>query len=369
MRVIQVTPTYLPAMGGVQNHVREVAPRLAAAGIEVTILTTDVTDTLPREEEVEGVRIVRVRAWPQGTDLYLAPALRKVIAGQGWDVVHVQGVHTLVPPMAMASALLAGRPYVISLHTGGHRSMIRTQLRDMQWIALRPLLRRAHRIIGVSRYEADHFRRLLRLPSGQFTVIPNGAGFAQQAPDGGDTGRSNGFAAPLLVSIGRLERYKGHHRVIQALPHLLARWPDAHLLVLGDGPYRADLMRIAVWSGVADRVEFRVIPPHHREEMAAALAGADVVALLSDYEAHPLAIMEALSVGRRVLVTDDTGLHDLVEDGLAAGIEPGSASSTIAAAIDGILGGSTIASAPVGLPTWDACAARLAEVYREAAGG
>lgn len=370
MRVLQVTPRYLPGIGGVENHVSEVAPRLVTAGMAVTVLTTDLAGTLPREEEVNGVRIIRVRAWPRSTDLYAAPGLARIISDQSWDMIHVQGVHTLVPPVAMIAALRSGCPYVLSLHTGGHRSMIRTQLRDLQWVALRPLLARARRIIGVSRFEARHFKRLLRLPAAQFAVVPNGAGFAGWEPAAGTMRDSSAAmslsSGPLLVSVGRLERFKGHHRVIEALPHLLSRWPGTRLLVLGEGPYRSQLERIAERLHVADRVDFRAIPSSDRAAMAAALARADLVALLSDYEAHPLAIMEALAVGRPVVVTDSTGLHDLVEDGLATGIPRGSRPAVVAAVIDEVLR-APVQARSVALPTWDQCVARLIEVYRLAA--
>lgn len=367
MRVVHVTPRYLPSIGGVENHVSEVAPRLVAAGIAVTVLTTDLTGALPIEEVVDGVIVRRVRAWPPGSDLYAAPGLAGVISREPWDVVHVQGVHTLVPPVAMIAALRSGRPFVITLHTGGHRSMIRSQLRDMQWVAMRPLLARARRIIGVSRFEAQHFKRLLRLPARQFVVVPNGAGLPEApSTDAVVDGDPNPLLGPLLVSVGRLERFKGHHRVIGALPHLLGRWPGIRLLILGNGPYRRQLGQIAERLDVADRVDFRLIPAKDRAAMGAALRSADLVALMSDYEAHPLAVMEALAVGRPVVVTDDTGLHDLVEDGLATGVPRGSRPAALAAIFDEVLRTPHHGTA-MKLPTWDQCAARLIEVYREAA--
>lgn len=207
LRVLLVTPRYFPLMGGIETHVHEVGTRLAQAGIEVTLLTTLPPQTsVPAEECVAGMRVLRVPAWPEDSDFYLAPAMAEVIAQDKWDLVHCQGVHTLVPLIAMWEARKLKIPYVLTFHTGGPASGLRTGLRAVQWHLLRPFLARATRLIGVSRFEADYFRDLLRLPANQFSVIPNGVttlatdALIDEPP----------IAGTLIVSVGRLERYKGH---------------------------------------------------------------------------------------------------------------------------------------------------------------
>ena len=56
-----------------------------------------------------------------------------------------------------------------------------------------------------------------------------------------------------MLSSGRLERYKGHHRAIEALPLLRSTHPDAHLVILGGGPYEAELRALAERLGVPIR--------------------------------------------------------------------------------------------------------------------
>jgi glycosyltransferase involved in cell wall biosynthesis len=171
-------------------------------------------------------------------------------------------------------------------------------------------------------------------------------------------------AGTLIVSTGRLERYKGHHRVIRALPHVRARRPDARLLILGTGPYQAELERIARACGVHEHVEIRAIPPADRQAMATTLASADVVTLLSDYEAHPVAVMEAVSLGRPVLVADTSGLSELADRGQARAIPVDSSPQNIARAILQQIDDPLLPSG-VDLPTWDGCTSSLLNVYRE----
>src|SRR5690348_13582746 len=82
MNVLMVTPRYFPYMGGIETHVHEVGRRLQRNGVNVTLLTTVAHQqmlSLPQEEESEGMRILRVRAWPRQRDYYLAPEIYSVI--------------------------------------------------------------------------------------------------------------------------------------------------------------------------------------------------------------------------------------------------------------------------------------------------
>jgi hypothetical protein len=68
----------------------------------VTLLTTDPTGDLPATEQRDGVEVIRVRSWLADEGIYAAPGLYEAIVGDDWDLVHVQGYHTLAPPLAHA---------------------------------------------------------------------------------------------------------------------------------------------------------------------------------------------------------------------------------------------------------------------------
>ncbi|GIW08000.1 MAG: N-acetylglucosaminyl-phosphatidylinositol biosynthetic protein Spt14 [Dehalococcoidia bacterium] len=354
-----VAARYLPLMGGIETHVHEVGTRLVRRGWDVTILTSHAPGTGDAEEERDGLKIVRlpIRAF-QGTDFYFAPDIASRIARGGWDLVHVQGCHTFVPPLAMIGARLGKTPYVLTFHTGGHSAAWRNRVRALQWWAFRPLFARARKLIGVSRFEASYFQSLLRLPASRFTVIPNG-GLLPPSP-GRPPFDDDGI---VIASVGRLERYKGHHRAIAALPALLRRQPNARLWIVGAGPYEQALHEQAAAAGVADRVRIFAVPPGDRAAMSAVYARADVVTLLSDYEAHPVSVVEALVLGRPVVVARTSGLAEIADDGLALAVDPNSSPETIA---DAWLRQVGTTPPPYELPTWDRCVQRLELVYFEA---
>jgi len=354
-RVLMVTPRYLPDVGGVETHVHEVSRRLAADGLDVTVLATDRTRSLPAAERSAGVEIRRVPAWPARRDYYFAPRVFGAIREGRWDVVHVQSYHTLVPPLAMAAALRSGMPFVLTFHGGGHSSHLRSRVRPGQLLALRPLLARAARLVAVAEFEVERYARILRVPRDRFAVIPNGV----ELPPLGDAPLP---AEPVVLSVGRLERYKGHHRLLAALPAILARRPSARLVIAGSGPYEAPLRELAERLGVADRVEIRFVPSERREEMATVYAEASVVVLLSDWETHPLAALEALAAGRPLVVAATSGLRELGERRLARTVPLDAAPEDVAAAILEQLDRPLTTDA-VALPTWDECAARLRALY------
>ena len=361
LRVLMVCPRYLPEVGGTEMHVYEVTRRLSTWGsFDVTVLTTDRSRRLPKREVVAGTQVLRVPSWPRGRDYYLAPGIAAVIRQGSWDLLHCQGIHTPVPLLAMISARRARIPYLVTFHTGGHSSRLRTAMRAPQWRLAGPLLRSAAALLAVSDFEAAALRQQAHLADKRVTVIRNGG--ALPPP------RAGTVPVPgRIVSSGRLERYKGHHRVIEALPHVLRELPQAHLLILGSGPDEERLRKLARRLGVSDRVDIRHIAPSDRQGMATTLAESSVVAALSDYEAHPVAVMEALCVGRPVVGYATAGVGELSTAGWVRGVPHGAPAATVAQELVKAMSSPSRVERTE-LPTWDSCAEQLAHVYLSASG-
>lgn len=341
LRILMVSARFAPFVGGTEIHTGEVASELASRGHRVTVLTTETTGSLPDREEVDGVTILRVPAHPRRTDLYIAPGIRRVILERRWDIVHVQGYHTAVAPIALATAHRAGIPTVLTFHSGGHSSMFRNLIRPVQVGALRRQLLRAGALIAVSRFEAQLFAARLGIDQNRITVIPNGTSprSLTSPPDSAARHHHGGgnpcplkeaATGPTILSMGRLVRYKGHHRIIRAMPHILASNPDAKLLILGRGPYEKRLRRLAVRLGVAHRVRFDYVPGDERHRLQSMMENASIAVLLSSYESQGMAAHEALSAGLPLVVTDTTALSELVSAGAARAIPPGATHREVA---------------------------------------
>jgi glycosyltransferase involved in cell wall biosynthesis len=209
----------------------------------------------------------------------------------------------------------------------------------------------------VSQFERQLFQDAVRPRRGRLLVIPNGV---TPLPPVTNASPSVG---PVITSVGRLERYKGHHRLIEALPAIVKRRPFARAVILGTGPHEPELRELADRLGVADRVEIGSVPAGDRTAMARRLAAADLVVLLSEYEAHPVSLLEAASAGRSVLVARTSGLTELVEAGLARGTAADASADRLAEDILTALR-SPATTAGAALPTWDQTTDSLLAEYR-----
>jgi glycosyltransferase involved in cell wall biosynthesis len=308
------------------------------------------------------VTILRVRAWPAERDYYLSPGIVGAMRSSPYDVVHIQGYHTLVAPVAMLSAMRSNIPFVLAFHSGGHSSRVRRAMRGPQIRALRPLFGRAHRLVASSASELQYFKWRLGMPAAKFEMVPVLANLPQIAD-----GVQDPFGNTLLVTVGRLEHYKGHQRVIEALPLLRGRVPNIRLRIVGEGPLESRLYQLAREHHVEDLVTIAAIPPTHRREMAEIMQRAALVISLSDFESAGLSIREALSLGRPVLVTDIAGYSDLHGSPLVNAIPLKSPIPVIANAIADSLRRTVVAEA-ADIPTWDECIDQFERIYRDAIG-
>lgn len=366
LRLLVVSFAAYPEMGGVETHVYETTRRLAAMGVEVSLLVTDRKGEFPPQETIEGVNIKRVPAYPRDRDYRFAPQIYRVIrAGRGqWNVIHCQGYQTFVPPLAMLAARLAGIPYVLTFHPGGHSTAARKLMQRVQWQIIAPLARRAAKLVVTAKWEQEFFQPLMHLPDHLFTLIPNGGTLPAPPVDA----QPNPIDDHLIVSVGRLEPYKGHQRVIAAMPFVLKSFPVARLRIVGQGSYEPELRQLVETLGLQQQVEIKGIPPTQRDEMAALLARASLFTLMSEYEGNPMAVCEALSLSRPVLTGDHPGLKEFADKGYSRAISVNSTPEQVGAAIIEQLHNPLI---PQGfkMPTWDDCAAGLLGVYREVASG
>lgn len=358
-----VTARALPLMGGIETHVHEVSRRLSGLGASVTVLTTDTSGELPESETESGYQIRRFPAYPRSRDYYLSPGLIRHLrrAARDYDVVHVQGIHTLVAPAALAAVRNASTPSVLTFHTGGNSSGLREAIRPVQFAVLGPLLRATTELVAVCEYERRKFARILGIPEARIRLIRNGSDplpidETAPCPDGD----------PLVLSVGRFEEYKGHHRVLRAMPEILTRAPGARLELIGSGPYEQTLREMAADLGVADAVTIRGFGPHERGRFGKVVSSADAVCLLSAYEAHPVAVMEALGTGTKVLLADTSGLTELGEAGLATLIPLEASPRQVAQAVLDVAAAPRTAPPP--LTSWDDCARALFDLYQEAIG-
>ena len=201
-----------------------------------------------------------------------------------------------------------GIPTVATLHSYAPPSTPRDRMRArMTDIARRTA---AARVIAVSRSARDAYLATGCDPR-RVVVLHNGVGERPRPGSGAGVRRELGLARDDLVvaMLSSLRPEKAHDVALGAVALLLPRFPDLRLLVVGDGPLRAQVERSAAPLGD------RAVLAGYRPDAMAALDAADVLLHPSRRDTLPTAILEAMACSLPVLATDVGGVGELVVDG------------------------------------------------------
>ena len=243
-----------------------------------------------------------------------APDVFHCHVGIGWE--DWGGVETArlagVPVVVQTQHL----PFLLS-HPGKRRGLLRAVGGVDRVIAVSEGVRRTYEAIGVS---PD---RLVTVPNG---VPQRGTGPGRDAARAALGLRGD---QPVVMTVGRLTNMKGQRYLVEAAPHLLSRVPDAAVVVLGEGPLRAQLEARAAAMGVDGSMHF----VGHRADARFLLDAADVFVLPSLHEGMPLAAIEAMDAGLPVVATHVIGSREVVADGETGILVPPGDSTALGAAL------------------------------------
>jgi glycosyltransferase involved in cell wall biosynthesis len=116
---------------------------------------------------------------------------------------------------------------------------------------------------------------------------------------------------PIILTVGALIKQKNQAILIQAMGKVLEQFPDAKLVIVGDGPLREELESTANEIGIASNVIFTGYVPT-REEVYQIMKAATVFAMSSDYEGFCVAAVEAMACGVPVVASDLTVFHEVI---------------------------------------------------------
>lgn len=298
MKILQVTPRYPPQSGGVETHVKEISERLVDRGHEVTVITADAGNEGERRERRNGVSVRRYRSIAPNGAMHFCPQITAAVRRSDADVVHAHNYHSF--PLFFAAVGVGDQQFVVTTHYhGGSASSIRDQLLSLYRPFGRWAVRSADEVIAVSEWERGELESDFGVDA---TVIPNGVDverFVKAKPVERER--------PYLLTVGRLEEYKGIQHVIRAMTNL----PDYELLIVGSGAYRESLEQIACEEGVEDRTEFMGYVD--TDELPGLYSGAKVYITLSEFESYGMTVPEAISAGTSCVVLEASGLRNWAE--------------------------------------------------------
>jgi glycosyltransferase involved in cell wall biosynthesis len=273
-------------IGGSERHLLTLLPALAERGVDVRFLGLDDTSRAPDPfYEALSVPFERLPA-PRDLDSRLALHVRQ--ATRGVDLVHTHLVHADVYGAIGARVLVSTKHNDDPFRAGVFRYVERA------------LARRASRIIAITHALARFQVERVGLPREKVEVIHYGM---DEIPAAWGANPADDIPqdAPLLLAVCRLEPQKGVDVAIRALREI----PKAQLVVLGEGPQRAELERLA-----DDRVHLLGRVP----DVAAWLRRADVLVHPVRWEGFGLALLEAMLASLPVVASRVSSIPEIVVD-------------------------------------------------------
>ena len=284
--------------GPSRNPEEDLEERTTKAGVECAVL-----DELVRP----------IRPW---TDLRAVLKLARFMRRHKLHIVHTHTSKAGV--VGRLAFLLARSPLLVHashghVFTGFYGPVLSTIL---LWLD-RFLSLFTHRIVALTRRGMEEQIHLGVAPRRKFAVVPSGVElerFTEASVDAVAKREQLGLppVGPLLGVAAELDPRKGHRYLLEAMPLVLRRRPDAVLLVMGHGPLQQDLQaRISLMN-----LEGSVRMLGHREDMPEMLSLLDVLVLPSLNEGMGRVVVEAMACAKPVVASNVMGIPELVEDGV-----------------------------------------------------
>jgi teichuronic acid biosynthesis glycosyltransferase TuaC len=288
---------------------------------------------VPEHEVRHGIEIWHPRYWVLPkigvsiAPLFMAYAVRKTvrkIREQGFDFDLIDA-HYFYPD-GVAACILAnslGKPFVVTAR-GTDINLIPRYDVPKKWILW--AAGKSHAMISVCQALKNEMAAI-GIASEKVTALRNGVDLDFFNPGNREEIRKQlNISGKTLLSVGYLIERKGHHLIIEALSSL----PDVRLYIAGDGEMSARLHKLAIDSGVADRVIF--LGALDRESLRRYMVAADALVLASSREGMANVLLESIACGTPVVATPLWGTPEVVavpeagvltKDRSAAGIVEG----------------------------------------------
>jgi glycosyltransferase involved in cell wall biosynthesis len=234
-------------------------------------------------------------------------------------------VHAHLPSTGILARLISPAPVIYTEHN------VVSSYRQPTRALNRVTYGRNTRLIAVSGAVAES---VVGYPKPDPIVVPNGVSVSVSDEDRRaareELGASKGTL--LIIHVGNIRPHKGHNNLIRAVALLKDMIDDFLVVSIGGEKYEGDVARIeqvASEAGVAD--VFRVLG--RKENALSFVAASNIMANPSDHEGLPLAILEAMSLGKPVVATAVGGVPSVIESGVNGLLVPPGDPQALAASL------------------------------------
>jgi glycogen(starch) synthase len=324
VRIVQVTPRFPPAIGGMENHVYAVSTELKKRGHKVMVITSDDVDengkdTVRYTDVMNGVEVYRRALLFRKTmrEYWFLSDVTAILSKLKPDVVHAHGYRCLSSCIATYWCRRNKIPVVFTPHgIYPPRSFANGLIKatyDHSFGNL--LLRSSDKITALTKHNRQLLLKL-GAPRDRIVLIPNGVNVnkydkTQQCNEKTSKEQSGG---PVLLYVGRIDWNKGLERVIEALPALVKSFNHIKFLIVGPdySGHSEKLWALARELGVSESVV--MTGEVSEQQKSFYYSTADVFVLPAIYEGLSLSLLEAMASGLPIVVAKSGSGGILVDD-------------------------------------------------------
>lgn len=318
MKALLILTYYAPHRTGLTIHVQLVAETLVRRGHEVTVLTSRYRRDMPRDETINGVRVVRLRPLMRLSRTQVMPAFPQAV----WRLLgehDVVNIHTPLPEASVVSTLARWRkkPLIVTHHgdavlpDGWHNRLIESAVFRVYQAAARY----ATAVIGYSQDYAQHSTYLSPFLNKVRVIYPPIVALPPNAAGAAEMRRQYGLEGKTVIGYaGRFVEEKRPDILIQAIPYLVERFPDLRIVFAGEYLIRYEDFYERCQPLIEkyrDYLVFLGLLPEP-QEMANFYSLCDVLALPSGTECFGMVQPEAMLCGTPVVVSDTPGAREVV---------------------------------------------------------
>lgn len=311
MRIVQVCPKYHPDIGGVETHVRLISEKLVSAGFDVEVVCTTPSGEVLEENFINGVKIKRFRSFAPNDAYFLAPQIYLYLRKNKYDIIHAHNYHAF--PALFAALAKAKSKFVFTPHTFGFTKKFPRNIFHRVYKPLGEyIFSSASKIISISKVEYDWIRSNFKVCN-KIVYIPLPIEVEKQKKEQNlklkqKLIEKNGDLK--IVFSGRLSWEKNVHVLISAFKKIGEKFPRCALYIIGDGPNREHLEKIAF---PANNIYFTGFLPHNKALNF--IKECSIFVLPSKFEVSPISVFEAMALEVPVVVTPVGELPHVLKDG------------------------------------------------------
>ncbi len=290
-------------------------------GWKAEVLTFQVNDSQPVEEIIDGIRVRRCPAGARKGRPFSWPFIHALLTTDA-DIIHCHGYGEGRSELAILLARLRGRKVIFTPHF--HTYPYRRPMHELYDKTIgRFFFNMCDRVIVFTEYTYQHLLAL-GVHSEQLRIVPHVSRpeiFAESIDEkeAGSLLHDAGVSGnPLILGVGQLIERKGWEYTVRCLPSIIARFPEAMLLIIGPSQpaepvFRQRLMQLAMELGVIDHIQ--ILQDNSPELICAAYRSATILTHPSFVESFGMVLLEAMTAGLPIVAHNGTGIPCVVDNG------------------------------------------------------